>query len=139
MPCLHCKVKHEHLRSHQLSQWTGKFISFIKMTAASIAGRGPEVLGVAGLFLSLTTIAIALRCYCRALVVKSFGLDDWSALLAWVKSLQIHFLWCVQADGRPGLLCFLLHLRHQWCPPWYWTACHKPPTHNCSCRTQGMW
>ncbi|PVH82384.1 hypothetical protein DL98DRAFT_388808, partial [Cadophora sp. DSE1049] len=49
-----------------------------------IAGRGPQVLGVAGLFLSLSTIAIALRCYCRALVVKSFGLDDWSALLAWI-------------------------------------------------------
>ncbi|KAL5326304.1 hypothetical protein ACEPPN_007442 [Leptodophora sp. 'Broadleaf-Isolate-01'] len=54
------------------------------MTAVPIAGRGPQVLGVAGLFLSLSTIAIALRCYCRAVVVKSFGLDDWSALLAWI-------------------------------------------------------
>lgn len=49
-----------------------------------VAGRGPQVLGVAGLFVALTTIAICLRCYCRALVVKSFGLDDWCALAAWV-------------------------------------------------------
>lgn len=49
-----------------------------------IAGRGPQVDGVAGLFLVLTSIAIFLRCYCRILVVKSFGLDDWFAVVAWV-------------------------------------------------------
>jgi hypothetical protein len=49
-----------------------------------IAGRGPEVNGVAGLFLALSTVAIILRCYCRALVVKSFGVDDWFAVIAWV-------------------------------------------------------
>jgi hypothetical protein len=46
--------------------------------------RGPQVSGVAGGFLALSTIAIVLRCYCRAFVVKSFGLDDWSAVAAWV-------------------------------------------------------
>ncbi|PMD23437.1 hypothetical protein NA56DRAFT_701730 [Hyaloscypha hepaticicola] len=49
-----------------------------------VAGRGPQVAGVAGLFLALSTIAIVLRCYCRAVVVKSFGIDDWSALIAWI-------------------------------------------------------
>lgn len=49
-----------------------------------VAGRGPQVLGVAGLFLALTTIAVGLRCYTRAFISKSFGLDDWSALIAWV-------------------------------------------------------
>ena len=49
-----------------------------------IAGRGPQVSGVAGLFLALSTLSIILRCYCRALVVKSFGLDDWFAVIAWV-------------------------------------------------------
>ncbi|KIM95532.1 hypothetical protein OIDMADRAFT_133757 [Oidiodendron maius Zn] len=49
-----------------------------------IAGRGPQVNGVAGLFLALSTIAIALRCYCRAVLVKSFGIDDWFAVIAWV-------------------------------------------------------
>ncbi|KAE9363787.1 hypothetical protein N431DRAFT_422815 [Stipitochalara longipes BDJ] len=49
-----------------------------------VAGRGPQVAGVAGFFLALSTITILLRCYCRALVVKSFGLDDWSALVAWI-------------------------------------------------------
>ncbi|KAH8794944.1 hypothetical protein BGZ57DRAFT_329909 [Hyaloscypha finlandica] len=52
--------------------------------AVPVAGRGPQVAGVAGLFLALSTITIMLRCYCRAFVVKSFGLDDWSALIAWV-------------------------------------------------------
>jgi hypothetical protein len=59
-----------------------------------IADRGPQVNGVAGLFLALSTITIALRCYCRVVVVKSFGLDDWFAIIAWVflsilKSLSI--------------------------------------------------
>jgi len=49
-----------------------------------VAGRGPQVAGVAGFFLALSTITIVLRCYCRAIVVKSFGIDDWSALIAWV-------------------------------------------------------
>jgi hypothetical protein len=52
-----------------------------------IADRGRQVLGVAGLFLALSTLTIILRCYCRALVVKSFGLDDWFAVIAWVSLL----------------------------------------------------
>ncbi|RDL42465.1 Uncharacterized protein BP5553_02444 [Venustampulla echinocandica] len=49
----------------------------------TIAGRGPELLGTVGLFIALSTIAIGLRCYCRVLIVKGFGLDDWSAVAAW--------------------------------------------------------
>ncbi|KAG0647006.1 hypothetical protein D0Z07_6147 [Hyphodiscus hymeniophilus] len=49
-----------------------------------IAERGPQVLAVGGFFLALSTISIALRCYCRAFVVKSFGLDDILAVIAWV-------------------------------------------------------
>ncbi|KAL2061868.1 hypothetical protein VTL71DRAFT_7246 [Oculimacula yallundae] len=45
--------------------------------------RGPEVAGVAGLFLALATIGIALRCYCRAYIVKQFGWDDIMAVVAW--------------------------------------------------------
>lgn len=48
------------------------------------ADRGPQVSAVVGLFLSISTIAIVLRCYCRIVVVKAFGLDDWFALIAWV-------------------------------------------------------
>ncbi len=46
--------------------------------------RGPEVSGVAGFFLALSTVAIILRSYCRAYVVKAFGWDDWVAVIAWV-------------------------------------------------------
>ncbi|OBT81791.1 hypothetical protein VE02_09625 [Pseudogymnoascus sp. 03VT05] len=48
------------------------------------ADRGPQVSAVAGLFLALSTIGIILRCYCRAVVVKAFGLDDWFAVIAWI-------------------------------------------------------
>lgn len=35
-------------------------------------------------FLSICTVATFLRVYCRALVVKQFGIDDGLAVLAWV-------------------------------------------------------
>lgn len=50
----------------------------------NLDNRGPQVSGVAGFFLALSTIAIALRCYCRIFVVKSFGADDSFAVVAWV-------------------------------------------------------
>jgi hypothetical protein len=52
------------------------------------AGRGPELIGVYSFFLALTTITVFLRTYCRSLVVKNFALDDWFALLSWVRSLD---------------------------------------------------
>lgn len=57
------------------------------------AGRGPELLGTVGLFVALSTIAIILRCYTRIFIVKSFGLDDYTAAAAWVRhhfSLRYH-------------------------------------------------
>lgn len=47
---------------------------------------------VAGLFLALSTIAIILRCYCRAVIVKAFGADDWFAVIAWVIEATIDCL-----------------------------------------------
>jgi len=49
--------------------------------------RAPEVTGVATLFLALSTLTILARCYCRIFVVKGFGLDDWAAVIAWVRLL----------------------------------------------------
>lgn len=50
-----------------------------------VAGRGPEILAVYGLFVALTTITVSLRTYCRAVIgSNSFGWDDGLALLAWV-------------------------------------------------------
>jgi len=46
--------------------------------------RGPEVEVVAILFLILTWISVSLRCYVRALMMKSFGMDDWLAIVALV-------------------------------------------------------
>jgi len=56
----------------------------------AVGGRGPELLGTIGLFLALSTTAIVLRCYCRIVIVKGFGLDDWFAVAAWVQYL-LHF------------------------------------------------
>jgi hypothetical protein len=52
------------------------------------AGRGIEVFAVYLLFLTLTTITVALRVYCRAHIQKAFGTDDYFAVLAWVSCLQ---------------------------------------------------
>lgn len=51
------------------------------------AGRGPELLATVGLFVALSTIAIGLRCYTRIFIVKSFGLDDYTAFAAWVRHI----------------------------------------------------
>lgn len=48
-----------------------------------VAGRGPELLGTLSLFIALSTITTILRVYCRVVLVKNFGMDDWFAVLAW--------------------------------------------------------
>jgi hypothetical protein len=49
-----------------------------------LGGRGPQMIGVYTLFVALTTIAIVLRVYTRVLLVKTFGIDDYLAVAAWV-------------------------------------------------------
>jgi hypothetical protein len=46
--------------------------------------RGPQVMANTIAMLTLSTIATALRIYCRAGVIKNFGLDDWLAVIAQV-------------------------------------------------------
>jgi len=46
--------------------------------------RGPEIAAVASIFLGLTIIFLSLRCYCRGFILKTFGLDDWFAVLSGV-------------------------------------------------------
>ncbi|TVY40375.1 Satratoxin biosynthesis SC1 cluster protein [Lachnellula occidentalis] len=46
--------------------------------------RAPVVITILGTFLTLSTIAIILRIYCRLVVVKSIGLDDYFILFSWV-------------------------------------------------------
>ena len=52
--------------------------------------RSGEVVGVIIFFLSLSTVAVALRCYCRIRVVKVFGWEDWLAIMAHVGLYFIH-------------------------------------------------
>lgn len=43
----------------------------------AVENRGPQLIGVNVLFLTLAVIATTLRCYVRIKMVKAFGLDDW--------------------------------------------------------------
>lgn len=45
--------------------------------ASSIPNRGPELLAIDAVFMSLAIVANSLRCYVRISMVKAFGLDDW--------------------------------------------------------------
>lgn len=48
--------------------------------------RAPEVDAIAAVFLSLTWVTTALRCYVKGFMAKSFGLEDWLAIVAQVCS-----------------------------------------------------
>jgi hypothetical protein len=51
--------------------------------------RGPQVSGVSALFLVLTWIFVSMRIYCRLVIVKCFGLDDYLAVIAQVSILPL--------------------------------------------------
>ena len=55
------------------------------MTYANGADRGPELLGINIFFVIAATLIVLLRCYVRAVLVKTFGVDDWVMLLATVR------------------------------------------------------
>ncbi|KAK8041091.1 hypothetical protein PG994_014098 [Apiospora phragmitis] len=46
--------------------------------------RGPQLLAVVIAFLITATAANAMRCYTRIGIVKAFGIDDWTMLIAYV-------------------------------------------------------
>jgi hypothetical protein len=102
----------------------------------AVENRGPQVSGVAGFFLALSTLTILLRCYCRALVVKSFGLDDWSALVAWVRSCFVlqRLAMLKFIDFLRVLLCFC----HYGGAPWNRPACQCSSTNRHTCGVEGM-
>ncbi|KAL3427053.1 hypothetical protein PVAG01_00562 [Phlyctema vagabunda] len=56
-----------------------------------VNNRGPQIEAVAILFLALSIIFVALRCYVRAVMMKGFGLDDWLSLAA----LALFVLYCI--------------------------------------------
>jgi hypothetical protein len=49
--------------------------------------RNMAIKVVAGLFMSLATVAVMLRCYVRGWIVKAFGWDDGSMVMAMVSRL----------------------------------------------------
>lgn len=51
--------------------------------------RALQIRAVTYTFVTISSIAIALRIYCRAWVIKAFAADDWLAVVAQVCSLQM--------------------------------------------------
>lgn len=62
------------------------------------AGRGPQIMAVYLFFLSICTVTTWLRVYCRAFVVKQFGIDDGLALVAWVSTMRDLRIFTIDAD-----------------------------------------
>lgn len=53
-------------------------------SSAPNENRGPALLSVNIVFCVLAGIVVILRCYTRAVLVKAFGLDDWTMVVATV-------------------------------------------------------
>jgi hypothetical protein len=50
----------------------------------AIEDRGPQVEAVAITFLTLSWIAVCLRCYVKLYMIKLFRINDWLAVLSLV-------------------------------------------------------
>jgi hypothetical protein len=105
------------------------------------AGRGPLVEGFYTAFLIITTIAILLRTYSRAVLIKNFALDDWFAVISWVSRCKYcHRLPRKLADilNFPDFVHFPLCLCHYWYSPWNWSTCvGNQAAHGAPHRPQG--
>ena len=66
--------------------------------AIAVAGRGSEVVGVYAFFTALATVAVALRVYCRVVLVKNLALDDYFAVCAWVCTTYHYQMYDADAD-----------------------------------------
>lgn len=68
----------------------------------AVEDRGPEVAAVAILFLVLSCISVSLRCYVRAVMIKSLGLDDLLSVAALVSSIPSSAWILGRRCMRPG-------------------------------------
>lgn len=84
--------------------------------------RGPQVAGVAGFFVALTTIIVCLRCYCRIAIVKNFGLDDYLSVLAQVSMLSVYHNGNIELTPLDPLY-LLLHICDYGCSLWDRSTC----------------
>ena len=76
---------------------------------------------VAGLFMSIATVAVMLRCYVRGWIVKAFGWDDSSMVMAMVICPPLIALYLRHTYHHIGLVCNVLWV-HDWSrSTWQWT------------------
>ena len=59
--------------------------------------RSHQILAVNILFFVLSWVAISLRVYVRAGMLKSFGMDDWAMVVTVVSIIYIPILLCTRA------------------------------------------
>ena len=67
----------------RLSAWI-QLLTPLHDYAMAIENRGPEVEAVAIAFLTLSWIAVSLRCYVKFFMIKLFRIDDWLMVLSLV-------------------------------------------------------
>ena len=88
--------------------------------AMAIENRGPQVEAVAISFLTLSWIAVCLRCYVKLYMIRLFRLDDWLAVLSLVG--LVCFLDGGVTDCLIGILHLFLRRRHCRCKNWHRTT-----------------
>jgi len=50
--------------------------------------RSGEFVPVLGFFIAITTVLVALRCYCKIFIVKSFASDDYLSVVTLVRAFS---------------------------------------------------
>ncbi len=77
--------------------------------------RAATVIGVTAFVLTVATAAVTARVYTRAVLIKTFGADDWMAIFALVSSCFLYpFAACAHEFMRhvstsPHVLTVILH------------------------------
>ena len=76
------------------------------------SGRGPQLVAVYAFFCALTTVAVSLRAYCRAILIRNFALDDYFAVVSWVRREAAANMESGMLTSRfPGSICLALLVR----------------------------
>lgn len=74
------------------------------MSSVTPTSRGISLLSVNVFFCVLAGVTVVSRCYTRAVLVKSFGLDDWMMVLATVR-LNLAYLYSKRDNRRRAVSC----------------------------------
>lgn len=92
--------------------------------------HGPEIAAVGIAFLTLSWVAVSLRCYVRIFITRSFGADDWLSITALVITSMIRIVGDIVLTVSIDFVHAVLRSCNYRGPIWHW------PTHCRSFRRQ---